>query len=657
MLASKKAILFIIVLVTIIHFSQLFASLDLAIYDFNFWLRSSSPVDERIVIVEWDEKSIQMLEETTISDNTLVALLRKLGSNPRMIGLDLYRDVPVFSPRLSDRDNISSYNALQQIFDTAPNLIGIQKTIEPIINPPHSLEKRGLVTASDVPIDRDGFVRRAFIHPQEDEGNPAGIPYFGVALGYQYLEKEGWKASKRDNFALELTKGDRSATINPAKDFIGTFRGKRYGTYFLVDWKKGNPAFKTVSAIDVISDRINLNLFEDRLVLIGNVSASTADRFYTPFNRWQSSNPYTYGVTIPANVASSMIAKALDNRSLISPIPKVISLIAFCLSFLLTIAYITQYDRTQQLPPIIKVCLDSIGWTLTASLALILINLIFFKLGWWMPISTKIAGIWIICLVLCYRYYLKASRENERRLYLFMRDLNHSLDTPLGSMLSSQIDIKNFANCLRGHDRESQLKIATILQRADNIKDNVKRIEKYRSRLAEFIEVGYLNKARVLKLVNVNNLVAQISQEVIEEAATPYSVSLKLDLDPLVTEAKLDPIALAIILENLLNNALYAVQPDPTGKYTRKAEIIVKTRCSKRQIKFSVIDNGAGIDPKFQHEIFKLFVSFSQSQGIGLYLVDMLVNLYNGKIYLESSENGSNFSFTLPYRKNFSRNS
>ncbi len=250
-------------------------------------------------------------------------------------------------------------------------------------------------------------------------------------------------------------------------------------------------------------------------------------------------------------------------------------------------------------------------------------------------------------------------RENECRLYSFIRDLDHSLGSPLNSLLSSQERIVEFSKCLQASDRDSALKIKTIQKRAVNIGNNIARIERYRRRLEDFINIGYLNKALVFKCVKINDLIVEITERFIQEAAPEYFVDLRRDLDPSLTTARLDPVALEIILENLLDNALYAVQPCRDENRTEKPRIVVKTRLKKNllrsasKIEISVIDNGPGIPPNKQKEIFKPFVSGTSNhkQGIGLYLVDMLVNLYNGKIELISTSNGSNFSFVIPYVK------
>jgi signal transduction histidine kinase len=69
---------------------------------------------------------------------------------------------------------------------------------------------------------------------------------------------------------------------------------------------------------------------------------------------------------------------------------------------------------------------------------------------------------------------------------------------------------------------------------------------------------------------------------------------------------------------------------------------------------FSVADNGPGIDEKYHDRIFQLFQTLShrddyESTGIGLTLVKKIVELYRGRVWVESRlGEGSTFFFTLP---------
>ena len=101
------------------------------------------------------------------------------------------------------------------------------------------------------------------------------------------------------------------------------------------------------------------------------------------------------------------------------------------------------------------------------------------------------------------------------------------------------------------------------------------------------------------------------------------------------------------IFQNLLNNAI---------KYMDKPEGWIKIGCIEQDSfwKFSIADNGPGIEKKHFEKIFKIFQRFPSSSyfagsGIGLTVVKKIVELYDGKIWVESEVGeGSSFVFTLP---------
>jgi signal transduction histidine kinase len=105
-----------------------------------------------------------------------------------------------------------------------------------------------------------------------------------------------------------------------------------------------------------------------------------------------------------------------------------------------------------------------------------------------------------------------------------------------------------------------------------------------------------------------------------------------------------------IIIENLIDNALYAVDPrfNPLEK-NYIPQIKIKTINKLRFVQIIIEDNGVGISTESQKEIFLPFVSSKNSTGFGLYLVAQIVNSLNGSINLQSQIwQGSRFNVSIP---------
>ncbi|OGV74992.1 MAG: hypothetical protein A3K19_12105 [Lentisphaerae bacterium RIFOXYB12_FULL_65_16] len=108
-----------------------------------------------------------------------------------------------------------------------------------------------------------------------------------------------------------------------------------------------------------------------------------------------------------------------------------------------------------------------------------------------------------------------------------------------------------------------------------------------------------------------------------------------------------DQLRLAEIWQNLVENACKFMgdQKEPRidlGVEVREAEMV-----------FFVRDNGIGIDPHYHAKVFSLFEkldSKAEGTGLGLAIVKRIVELYRGKLWVESPGQGQGacFYFTLP---------
>jgi CheY-like chemotaxis protein len=153
-----------------------------------------------------------------------------------------------------------------------------------------------------------------------------------------------------------------------------------------------------------------------------------------------------------------------------------------------------------------------------------------------------------------------------------------------------------------------------------------------------------LRKARV-DLAGVIGQAIEISEPLIR--SQQHQLSLDLGDKPLFVEG--DPVRLAQVFANLLNNA---------AKYTPRAgHIHVSSKSEGGEAVVSVSDNGIGLAKEMLSSVFELFSQFHRASGreqgglgIGLALVRSLVEMHGGKVEARShgAGRGSEFVVRLP---------
>jgi signal transduction histidine kinase len=109
------------------------------------------------------------------------------------------------------------------------------------------------------------------------------------------------------------------------------------------------------------------------------------------------------------------------------------------------------------------------------------------------------------------------------------------------------------------------------------------------------------------------------------------------------------PGALGQVLTNLVQNALLHAFEGRSG-----GQVLISLRSSSdRQIELVVSDNGCGMEPALQAQVFKPFFTTKLGRGgsgLGLHIVYNIVgNVLGGSITLESEPGaGSRFVLKLP---------
>lgn len=227
-------------------------------------------------------------------------------------------------------------------------------------------------------------------------------------------------------------------------------------------------------------------------------------------------------------------------------------------------------------------------------------------------------------------------KETERLRDDFIATLTHDMRTPLLAAIQT---LKFFLDGALGTlDEKQNLLLSTMLQSNEDLLGLVNALlEVYR------FESGKLELCKTV--FNVKDLAKQCYDELKPLAdKKDIDFSLECDLDDNL-EICADRAEIKRVMINLCGNAV---------NYTDKAgKISVLIKSNKKDLIFSVADNGNGI-PK--EDIPHLFKRFSQGTtkkrstgtGLGLYLSRQIIEAHGGKIWVESKmKKGSEFSFLL----------
>jgi two-component system sensor kinase FixL len=220
------------------------------------------------------------------------------------------------------------------------------------------------------------------------------------------------------------------------------------------------------------------------------------------------------------------------------------------------------------------------------------------------------------------------SRSN-RQLQDFVHIAAHDLKTPVrGIGTLADWLISDYGNKLDEHGKE-QIRL---------LKNRVTRINKLIDGMLQFSKIVRAQDQE--KPVNLNDLLNNL----VLESNVPANIEIAIDSLP---EVFCEYEHILQVFQNLLSNAI---------TFMDKSKGLIKIGCVDQGHwwKFHVSDNGPGIEQKHFERIFRIFQTLPsktdpETAGIGLAVAKKIVELYGGKIWVESQlGKGSSFFFTFP---------
>ncbi|MBE7385604.1 MAG: CHASE2 domain-containing protein [Leptolyngbya sp. SIO1E4] len=663
--------LLFLVLITAGRLAGAFQLLEWRTLDAFLRSHPSETIDERILLVGIDERSIRAAGTYPISDQQLAHLLQTLQAHqPRVIGLDLFRDLPV-EP---------GHQEMAAAMRDMDNLIGIERVLPPQVAPPPNLPSNQVGFVDLLP-DGDGRQRRVLLGTQTDQGFRFSL---GLLLAQTYLAAEGIPLSNgiRDRSTMRFGEAELPRVKAKFGGYVGTNAGGG-DVQILLNFRKGANTFRFVSFQDALADNFNPEWVRDRIVLIGSTAPSIQDHFNVAATSTISQeDSLVYGVEIQAHAVSQIIDAALNQRPLIKSWPDWAEYLWILGWGILGIGF-ARYLRSP-LQSLFWVSISLVGVTGISYLALLV--------GWWLPLVPAVASLLLNSagLAAFYQYdrviqtQIKAQQQVVTLLEQAKSDLEIKVAERTAELQKSNAELQQ-SNVELDQAREvaetaSRAKSSFLAQISHELRTPLNSILGFGQLMAQDQTLSQINQNRV-RLINqtgehflglINDILTLSKLEsnkqtlheatfelkaLIETIAALFQLRIEqkgltflIEVSPTIPQKLIgDAPKLRQVLINLLSNAL---------KFTHTGTITL--RVGERQLPqglylhFEVEDTGTGIAASELHKLFEPFVQTESGEntktgtGLGLAISKQLIQLMGGDLkVLSQVGKGSIFTFTV----------
>ncbi|MFW6267680.1 MAG: PAS domain S-box protein [Marinilabiliaceae bacterium] len=235
------------------------------------------------------------------------------------------------------------------------------------------------------------------------------------------------------------------------------------------------------------------------------------------------------------------------------------------------------------------------------------------------------------------KHYEKKLQENDRLKTAFLQNVSHEIRTPLNAVIG-------FSDLIR----DDMLSSGQRNEYIDIVQASGHKL------------LGILNNVLELSRIETGDVVLNPSElhlnkflQDIYAFFRPQAHSKNLEFTFIRGEEKeitihTDPSKLDQVMTNLISNAI---------KYTEEGQIQFGYTRKQGELQFFVQDTGPGITKEHQARVFDRFYRSNEADpqlhdgvGLGLSICLELIELLNGKIWLESApEKGTCFYFSLPW--------
>jgi signal transduction histidine kinase len=216
--------------------------------------------------------------------------------------------------------------------------------------------------------------------------------------------------------------------------------------------------------------------------------------------------------------------------------------------------------------------------------------------------------------------------------------LAHELSQPLTALNNYAYACRTLAGSgsLDLHQREQLAQIMhSIAGEAQRAGDVVKR-------LRDFFKSGATSLQLVPPQATVRDAAAAQGQ-----FAERLWLAIVTEIDPELPLVWVDPLQLAVVLRNLIANAIESASAAQADR-----RVLVRASLDRGRLLVEVRDSGPGVDPARLHGLFDASPSTKAGGlGVGLSICRAIIEAHGGKLWAEAGP-GGHFFFLLPIENN-----
>lgn len=230
----------------------------------------------------------------------------------------------------------------------------------------------------------------------------------------------------------------------------------------------------------------------------------------------------------------------------------------------------------------------------------------------------------------------KLEEEKKKVRFEFLSVLAHELKAPINAI---QGYLNIITDRVMGDDIDNyENMVERSLVRIDGMKKMI-------NDLLDLTRIESGEKKRKLENCDIINSVNR-AIDTLEPSAREKDISINLEA-PQEVYMECDDSEIQIIMNNLLSNAI------KYNKENGRVDVVIENH--KDSVDISVADTGIGMSEEEQEKLFEEFTRIKnkktkgiEGSGLGLSILQKIVNLYNGSISVESEpDKGTKFEINL----------